>query len=405
MQILIGNLPFTIRGVIEHEPGRRVGGFSLGPRVLVDYAALVGGRPARVRQPRALPGDAARSTSGASTRSMTASARRLQEHVRQRALVPATEDEIGEDLQRAENYLSLVGLVVVVLGGIGVSSVTRVFVEQKLKSIAVLKCVGAGTWQVLSRLPAAGDGARPGRQPHGPWRSAGSRWPPRLRSWARRGATLPLVTRAHAAARWCRASASACWSRCCSRSCRCCGCGTSSRRCCCASRRAAARRRDWLRAGVAVAGRRGARGARGLAGRLVARRRGGLRRLRRARARAAPGRAGAGAARRRRSRARGRSRCATRCCTEPPGQPDARRAARRRPRHVLHPRGPRRAGEPAARLRASTSATETPDMFLIDIQSDQVAGLAAFLARAHRPRRRACSRCCARASRRCAARR
>ena len=39
-QILIGNLPFIIRGVIEHEPGRRVGGFSLGPRVIVDYGAL-----------------------------------------------------------------------------------------------------------------------------------------------------------------------------------------------------------------------------------------------------------------------------------------------------------------------------------------------------------------------------
>jgi putative ABC transport system permease protein len=60
------------------------------------------------------------------------------------------EDDIGEDLQRAENYLSLVGLAVVVLGGIGVSSVTRVFVSQKLKSIAVLKCVGATTRQVLA---------------------------------------------------------------------------------------------------------------------------------------------------------------------------------------------------------------------------------------------------------------
>ena len=61
----------------------------------------------------------------------------------------STESDIGEDLERSENYLSLVGLVVLVLGGIGVSSVTRVFVEQKLKSIAVLKCVGAHTAQIL----------------------------------------------------------------------------------------------------------------------------------------------------------------------------------------------------------------------------------------------------------------
>ena len=37
----------------------------------------------------------------------------------------------------------MVGLVIVILGGIAVSSVTRVFVLQKMHSIAVLKCVGA----------------------------------------------------------------------------------------------------------------------------------------------------------------------------------------------------------------------------------------------------------------------
>ena len=36
-----------------------------------------------------------------------------------------SEDQIGRSLTRAENYLSLVGLVVLILGGIGVSSVTR----------------------------------------------------------------------------------------------------------------------------------------------------------------------------------------------------------------------------------------------------------------------------------------
>ncbi len=51
---------------------------------------------------------------------------------------------------RAENYLSLVGFVMVVLGGIGVWSVTRVFVQQKIRSVAILKCVGATTRQVLT---------------------------------------------------------------------------------------------------------------------------------------------------------------------------------------------------------------------------------------------------------------
>src|SRR5204862_6367587 len=62
----------------------------------------------------------------------------------------STEDQIGDDLTRAENYLSLVGFVILVLGGIGVWSVTRVFVRQKIKSVAILKCLGATTRQVLS---------------------------------------------------------------------------------------------------------------------------------------------------------------------------------------------------------------------------------------------------------------
>ena len=67
---------------------------------------------------------------------------------------------------RAENYLSLVGLVIVVLGGIAVSSVTRVFVRQKIKSIAVMKCVGGTSRQILAVYLAAGARAGASRQPH-----------------------------------------------------------------------------------------------------------------------------------------------------------------------------------------------------------------------------------------------
>src|SRR6185312_9310827 len=59
------------------------------------------------------------------------------------------EDQIGRDFDRAENYLSLVGLIIVILGGIAVSSVTRVFVLQKIRSIAVLKCLGASSRQII----------------------------------------------------------------------------------------------------------------------------------------------------------------------------------------------------------------------------------------------------------------
>jgi putative ABC transport system permease protein len=60
------------------------------------------------------------------------------------------EDRIGRNLETAENYLSLVGFAIVVLGGIGVWSVTRVLVQQKIRSVAVLKCLGASGGSVLA---------------------------------------------------------------------------------------------------------------------------------------------------------------------------------------------------------------------------------------------------------------
>src|SRR5207302_5846528 len=62
----------------------------------------------------------------------------------------SSEDQVGRDFDRAEDYLSMVGLVIVILGGIAVSSVTRVFIVQKIRSIAVLKCVGARSVQIIA---------------------------------------------------------------------------------------------------------------------------------------------------------------------------------------------------------------------------------------------------------------
>lgn len=147
--IAIGKSTFTIRGVIAQEPGRSLSAFSLGPRVFIDYDDLpetglvtFGSRISRqmlLRVPE--------SEIDAVTRDLEAELR--PEFVRVRSYRDRQE-QIGEDFARAENYLSLVGLVIVVLGGIAVSSVTRVFVRQKIKSIAVMKCVGGTSRQILA---------------------------------------------------------------------------------------------------------------------------------------------------------------------------------------------------------------------------------------------------------------
>jgi len=147
--LTIGSQRYTIRGVLESEPGRRLGAFSMGPRVFVALADL---------EQSGLMGFGSRATHQRLVRVTDA---RLDELIRvlrtdfnnQFARVrsyQATEDDIGEEFARAENYLSLVGLVIVILGGIGVSSVTRVFVQQKMKSIAVLKCLGGRSSQLLA---------------------------------------------------------------------------------------------------------------------------------------------------------------------------------------------------------------------------------------------------------------
>ena len=148
-RILIGTQAFEIRGVITAEPGRRIGAFTLGPRVIIDRAdldstgLLAFGSRASFQQLLRVP-DAVSEDLVVDLREAFAN-----EFVGVR-WYRRTEDQMGENLARAENYLSLVGLVVLILGGIGVSSVTRVFVQQKVRSIAILKCVGTTSPQVLA---------------------------------------------------------------------------------------------------------------------------------------------------------------------------------------------------------------------------------------------------------------
>ncbi|HSL23320.1 MAG TPA: FtsX-like permease family protein [Vicinamibacterales bacterium] len=149
-RIMLGGHPFTIRGVVTREPGSGPGAFSFGPRAIValddlrETGLLAFGSRARYELllRMASEADAHRLASELrqSYRGRFVSVRSLR----------ATEQDIAEDLARAEDYLSLVGFIVVVLGGVGVWSVTRVFLQQRLRSVAILKCLGATSSQVLS---------------------------------------------------------------------------------------------------------------------------------------------------------------------------------------------------------------------------------------------------------------
>ncbi|HYY95597.1 MAG TPA: FtsX-like permease family protein, partial [Pyrinomonadaceae bacterium] len=140
-KVKIGEKVFEIRGVTRQEPGS-AGGFRLGPRVFVERAALeaagLTGFGSRARRKILFKAE-----EGGTEKLVQRLRAELGNNVFNVRSYKDSEENLGEQFARAENYLSLAGLVVLVLGGIGVSSVTRVFVEQKKKSIAVLKCVGA----------------------------------------------------------------------------------------------------------------------------------------------------------------------------------------------------------------------------------------------------------------------
>ena len=149
-RIAIGGTEFTIRDVIDAEPGRQLGAFAFGPRVLVAYDAVEAtgllGVGSRVEYQMLLRvGDEA-----AIDPLVDGLRADLEEEFVRVGSYRRTENRIERNLGRAENYLSLIGFVVVILGGIGVWSVTRVFVQQRLRSVAVLKCLGATTPRVLA---------------------------------------------------------------------------------------------------------------------------------------------------------------------------------------------------------------------------------------------------------------
>jgi putative ABC transport system permease protein len=64
--------------------------------------------------------------------------------------VESDRENLTDALSRLGNYLGLVALIALLLGGLGVASAVHVFIKRKLDTIAVLRCLGATSGEVFA---------------------------------------------------------------------------------------------------------------------------------------------------------------------------------------------------------------------------------------------------------------
>jgi putative ABC transport system permease protein len=146
-KIRIGEGEFKISAIFDEEPGGTTG-FRLGARVFVSKTAFeaagIRRSTSRVRQ-RILY---------RTTENPTEFAKALRESLKGTTIQVNSyreqQENLSEQFERTENYLALTGLLILVLGGVGVWNVARAFVEQKRKTVAVLKCLGASGTRVVT---------------------------------------------------------------------------------------------------------------------------------------------------------------------------------------------------------------------------------------------------------------
>ena len=153
--IKLGTERFRIAAAVEDEPDRLSGAFAAGPRVLLTQKALQstglvapGSRVMRrylFKLPPAKPGQALSDTSVAALKTNLETLLPEAQVTDYREANPA----LTKALDGATGLLSLMSLVALVLGAVGVAMAMRAHLQQRLDSIAIMKSLGAGSTQVM----------------------------------------------------------------------------------------------------------------------------------------------------------------------------------------------------------------------------------------------------------------
>jgi putative ABC transport system permease protein len=142
-RVKIGTAEFLITGLVRTEPDRMANAFSLGPRVIISQAGLEAsalvqpGSRIRERELLQLPSGVPLEPLRAELRSGLAA-----DHVRVSSYRDA-QPQLKRFLEQLSRYLGLIGLTALLIGGLGVAMSIHAFIREKLKTIAILKTLGA----------------------------------------------------------------------------------------------------------------------------------------------------------------------------------------------------------------------------------------------------------------------
>ncbi len=145
----LGGQDYRIAGVVVAEPDRMTGTLNVGPRVLMSREALdrtgliSQGSRSSERFLLRLPASGAPSVDQVRAELGTVFRREAIADYRE------TNPTITRGLDHATTFLSLIGLIALVIGAMGVGSAMHGHLQQKLDSIAVMKCIGARSSQII----------------------------------------------------------------------------------------------------------------------------------------------------------------------------------------------------------------------------------------------------------------
>jgi putative ABC transport system permease protein len=154
-ELKIGTRVFRIASVVVNEPDRLSGSFAAGPRVLIsreglDASGLLApGSHAGQRYLFKVP----KPKNGApiSDKAVADLKVRLEKLLPQAQIIDyrETNPALTQGLDRATSLLSLMSLVALVLGAIGVAMAMRAHLQQRLDTIAIMKSLGARSGQIM----------------------------------------------------------------------------------------------------------------------------------------------------------------------------------------------------------------------------------------------------------------